>query len=150
MKESPNGEYSGEAVYRLTEALHLSGDDAAAEKAIENIIANPPSDYWLAKTFILWADIFYAQGNSLQAKQTLQSIIDNYESDHSQAADDLINLALEKRNAILLAEAQSSQQEEEAQSQEVQVEIPLPESSDDNTAPADGDSHSDAANNENE
>ena len=150
LKESPNGEYSGEAVYRLTEALHLSGDDAAAEKAIENIIANPPSDYWLAKTFILWADIFYAQGNSLQAKQTLQSIIDNYESDHSQAADDLINLALEKRNAILLAEAQSSQQEEDAQSQEVQVEIPLPESSDDNTAPADGDSHSDAANNENE
>lgn len=123
--ESPNGEYSGEAIYRRTEALHLQGNDAAAERAIEGIISNPPSsDYWLAKTFILWADIFYAQGNNLQAKQTLQSIIDNYESDHSAAADALINEALQKRNAILMAEAEASDPSN-GQTNEIEIEVPL-------------------------
>ena len=46
---------------------------------IEAIVDNPGSDYWLAKSFILWADIFHSRGNDVQARQTLQSIIDNYE-----------------------------------------------------------------------
>ena len=61
----------------------------------------------MAKSFILWADIFYARGNNLQAKQTLQSIIDNYEG------EDLVQLALQKRNAILEAEKPLQQPEEE-------------------------------------
>jgi hypothetical protein len=36
-------------------------------------------DYWVAKGFILLADIYVENGNTFQAKQTLQSIIDNYE-----------------------------------------------------------------------
>ena len=31
-------------------------------------------EYWIAKTFILIADNYYAQGNSFQAKATLESI----------------------------------------------------------------------------
>lgn len=110
---SSNGEYSGEAAYCRAEILFNKKQLKAAEAAIENIAANPTSDYWLAKAFILWADIYYARGNNLQAKQTLQSIIDNYDG------EDLVNLALQKRNAILTAEAAVQQPEEE----EVIIEI---------------------------
>ena len=65
------------------------------------------SDYWLAKSFILWADIFHARGNNLQAKQTLQSIIDNYDG------EELVQVALQKRNAILEEENPVQEPEEE-------------------------------------
>lgn len=103
---STNGDYAGEASYRRAELRYFQRDYAAAERAIEAITADPANDYWLAKAFILWADIFHARGNSLQAKQTLQSIIDNYDG------EDLVSLALQKRNAILAEEAAVPQQEE--------------------------------------
>ena len=107
LKHSTNGDYSGEASYRIAESLFLQQQYDEAERAIEAITADPVNDYYLAKSFILWADIFYARGNNLQAKQTLQSIIDNYDG------DDLVQLALQKRNAILEAEKPVQQPEEE-------------------------------------
>jgi len=56
------------------------------------------SDYWVAKGFILLADVYMKKGNAFQAKQTLQSIIDNYEG------EDLKNLAGTKLAAIIAAE----------------------------------------------
>lgn len=38
-------------------------------------------EYWVAKTFVLIADNYYALGNSFQAKATLESIIENYDGD---------------------------------------------------------------------
>ena len=73
----------------------------------ESITAAPVSDYWLAKSFILWADIFHARGNNLQAKQTLQSIIDNYDG------EDLVGVARQKLDAIVAAEQPAPQPEEE-------------------------------------
>ena len=107
LASSTNGDYSGEASYRKAEIRFLQADYDAAERVIESITAAPVSDYWLAKSFILWADIFHARGNNLQAKQTLQSIIDNYDG------DDLVQLALQKRNAILEEEKPVQQPEEE-------------------------------------
>ena len=107
LKSSTNGDYSGEAAYRQAEIFFFRHDYVASERAIEAITADPASDYWLAKSFILWADIFHARGNNLQAKQTLQSIIDNYDG------DDLVNLALQKRNAIIEEETPVQPAEEE-------------------------------------
>lgn len=107
LRTSPNGDYSGEAAYRIAEMRYLRHDYDGAERAIETIIADPASDYYLAKSFILWADIFYARGNKMQAKQTLQSIIDNYDG------DELVQLALSKRNAILEEEGALQPPEEE-------------------------------------
>ena len=112
-----NGAFYGEAVYRNAEILYLKHNIPAAEAAIDAIVNNPPSDYWLAKTFILWADIFYQQGNTLQAKQTLQSIIDNYDG------QDLVDEATAKRNAIVRAEEAASAPQE--QEDEIQLSIPL-------------------------
>ena len=38
-------------------------------------------EFWIAKTFILIADNYYAQGNTFQAKATLESIVENYDGD---------------------------------------------------------------------
>ena len=119
LARSANGEYSGEAVYTLAEMQYLRKDYTGAEQSIEAIVANPPNDYWLAKTFILWADIFRAQGNTLQAKQTLQSIIDNYDG------EELVTIAIQKRNDILAAESNASQRDNE--SDELEIEIPFEE-----------------------
>lgn len=108
LKSSSNGDYSGEASYRIAEMRFLQHDYDGAEREIEAITADPASDYWLAKSFILWADIFHARGNNLQAKQTLQSIIDNYDG------EDLVQLALQKRNQILEEEKPEQQPEEES------------------------------------
>lgn len=38
-------------------------------------------EYWVAKTFVLIADNYYALGNSFQAMATLESIVENYDGD---------------------------------------------------------------------
>lgn len=82
LMNSSNGEYMGEAGYRRAYILFVQNDVNGAERIVKDIVDAPGSDYWLAKTFILWADIFHRNGNDAQAKSTLQSIIDNYEVDN--------------------------------------------------------------------
>jgi hypothetical protein len=52
----------------------------------------------VAKGFILLSDVYVKKENNFQAKQTLQSIIDNYEG------QELVVIAREKLNAILATE----------------------------------------------
>lgn len=105
--KSSNGEYNGEARCRQAEILMLRRQYDPAEKIIERIVSDATSDYWLAYSFILWADIYYARGNNLQAKQTLQSIIDNYDG------EDLVSVAREKYDAIVAAEQPKTPAEQE-------------------------------------
>jgi len=84
-----------------------------AEQVILTITVSPVSDYWLAKSFILWADIYYKAGNKLQAKQTLQSIIENYDG------EDLIAEAQTKYDNII-AEENKARELREKQLQEMQ------------------------------
>ena len=79
LMHSSNGDYMGEASYRRASIRFDDGQLDIAEQITEQVVENPGSDYWLAKSFILWADIFHARGNDMQARQTLQSIIENYE-----------------------------------------------------------------------
>lgn len=112
---SANGEYNGEARCRQAEILMQKQQYQQAEKIIESIVNDASSDYWLAYSFILWADIYYARGNSLQAKQTLQSIYENYEGD-----DDLVQVARAKYAAIVAAEQPAGVPVEE---EEVTIEL---------------------------
>ena len=104
---SSNGEYNGEARCRQAEILIRQGRSTEAERMIEAIVSDASSDYWLAYSFILWADIYYARGNTLQATQTLQSIIDNYDG------EDLVSIARLKRDAIIAADLREQQPQEE-------------------------------------
>ena len=110
---SANGEYNGEARCRQAEILMLQQKYPQAEKMIEGIVADASSDYWLAYSFILWADIYYARGNKLQAKQTLQSIMENYDG------EDLVAVARQKYEAIVATE----QQEQQPQEEEIIIDI---------------------------
>lgn len=89
---SANGDYMGEAAYRRAYIKYSYGDLDAAEQTIEQVVNNPGSDYWLAQSFILWANIFHKRGNDLQARQTLQSIIENYEVEN-EADEEVVNEA---------------------------------------------------------
>lgn len=100
--EYSQGEAGAVAQYRIAEIEYGLNDMESAEKSVFALINNyAPYDYWVASGFILLADIYVATGNNFQAKQTLQSIIDNYEG------IDLKNVALNKLNAILDAEEAS-------------------------------------------
>lgn len=76
------GDPAAEAWYHLAQMAFNRNDLKKAEKDAFTLINNYPSaDYWRVRGFILLADIYTANGNIFQARQTLQSIIDNYEGE---------------------------------------------------------------------
>ncbi|PID94884.1 MAG: hypothetical protein CSA95_02090 [Bacteroidetes bacterium] len=101
--EKDHGDMGAEAKYFVSLITFKSGaiDDAEAEvfELIENFSS---SDYWFARGFILLADIYVQKENLFQARQTLQSIIDNYEG------DDLVQEAQEKLKLIVEMEEQDT------------------------------------------
>lgn len=88
-----SGEFGAEAKYQLAlNAFNGNQLDEAESMIFElkNQYASYP--YWVAKGFILLADIYEARGNTFQSEQTLQSIIDNYQGDDlKQEAQEKIN-----------------------------------------------------------
>lgn len=94
-KKLSKTEMGAEAAYMLAlmQFENQKWDDC--EKSVFSISENYASyDFWVAKSFILLADVYVKKGNLFQARQTLQSIIDNYEG------QDLVLIAREKLNAI--------------------------------------------------
>lgn len=65
--------------------------DRAIESAFDVINDRSSYDYWVAKSFILLADAYAGKGDKLQAKSTLESVIENYEGE-----DDIIPAAEER------------------------------------------------------
>lgn len=81
-----------EARYWVGQLQFEAGEYEPALESAFDVINNMSShDYWVAKSFILLADVYAAQGDSFQAKSTLESIIDNYD-----AQDDIIPAARER------------------------------------------------------
>ncbi|HOX77658.1 MAG TPA: tetratricopeptide repeat protein [Bacteroidales bacterium] len=73
-------EYGAEASYHLAEIAFNSDRLQDAETLVYALSENYTAyDYWVARGFILLADVFTKSGNVFQARQTLQSIIDNYQ-----------------------------------------------------------------------
>ena len=73
-------EAGAEALYNLAVISFEMRDYTASENSVFKLSSDYPNyHYWMAKGFILLSDIYVMQGNTFQAKQTLQSIIDNYD-----------------------------------------------------------------------
>lgn len=71
-----------ESKYRIAEALYLQGDMQEAEAEIMSFAGmNTSQQYWLAKAFILLADIYVHAGDDFQAEQYLLSLQANYKND---------------------------------------------------------------------
>ena len=89
------GEWGAEAKYYLALFAFEDAQFDNAEKIIYELSDNYSAfPYWVAKGFILLADIYKEKGNTFQAEQTLKSIIENYNG------DDLKKIAREKLNEL--------------------------------------------------
>jgi tetratricopeptide (TPR) repeat protein len=75
-------ELGAEAKYEVALNVYRQNKLDDAENIIYEMPARYPGyDYWIAKSFILLADIYVARDNIFQAEQTLNSIIENYKGD---------------------------------------------------------------------
>ncbi|MCL2434685.1 MAG: tetratricopeptide repeat protein [Lentimicrobiaceae bacterium] len=99
LAETPINESSTEAAYNLALIEFKQNNLPEAEKAILKIIdGNYSGEYWIASTFILYGDWYAAQGKDFQAKNTYQSIIDNYDG------EDLREVARGKLSKIVVSD----------------------------------------------
>ncbi len=74
--------HGAEAKYLLAQYFYDTKDDKNAEKILEDFAKNgTPHQYWLARGFILWADIYIRQGDDIQARDYLNNLQNNYKGD---------------------------------------------------------------------
>ena len=78
-----------ESKYRVAELLYKKDKSAESEKTISEFIdQKSPHQYWMARMFLLLADISIKKGDSLQARATLQSLKDYYTVDNDGILDE--------------------------------------------------------------
>ena len=65
------------AYYSALASFKLNNLDDAENKVFNISDRFSSHEYWVAKSFILLADVYVAKDNAFQAKETLRSIIDN-------------------------------------------------------------------------
>jgi TolA-binding protein len=112
-----NSNEGAESKFRIAEIYFKRGELESAEKEIFDFTERTtPHQYWMAKSFILWSDIFAARGDNFQAIQTLQSIIDYYED----SEDGIISVAKEKKEK-LVKKQQSDEQKAEQEDMEINI-----------------------------
>lgn len=100
-----SGAIAAESVYNMAYIDFQNKKYKEAENLIFTIAEKYSSyDIWVGKAFILLADVYLQMDNAFQAKQTLQSIIDNYPK------EDLKALAREKLKAIDQMEKKRSEE----------------------------------------
>lgn len=88
--------YGAEAKFRVAEIYLNDGKLNEAEAAITDFARkNTPYQYWLARSFVLLADIYVARDDDFQAKQYLLSLQKNYTAD-----DDVQTMIRERLDAI--------------------------------------------------
>ncbi len=98
-----------EAKYLIAEAYYNLQDIDKAEAEIMSFAGmNTQHQYWLAKSFILLADIYVARGDDFQAKQYLLSLQANY-----KAQDDIQDIITARLAAIAEREQPSQTTNEE-------------------------------------
>lgn len=105
-----------ESEYLICEALHNQGDLNKAEQEIMKFAnMNTSQQYWLAKAFILLADIYVHQGDDFQAEQYLLSLQANYtaQDDIQPIIAERLQLIRERSNDQASAESRSAVQDYE-------------------------------------
>ncbi len=74
-------ETGAEARYMVAEQqVKNKNYDGAIKSALDISNSFSSYDYWVAKGFILMAEAYQAKGDNFQAKSTLESVIENYET----------------------------------------------------------------------
>jgi len=90
-------EMGAESKYYIAEISFKLGEYEKAEKEVfEFIDQNSPHAYWMAKIFLLLADVSVQKNDIFQAKHTLMSLLDYY----TVKDDGIIELAQEKLRIV--------------------------------------------------
>ena len=79
LAKDPSSEYGAQAAYELAQMQYEMGNLKGAEETVNALIDKGTNhSYWLAKSFITLADVYYKQGNVSQAREYLQSLKTSY------------------------------------------------------------------------
>ena len=109
LSQNTKTEMGAKSKYRIIEIYHKQNKDKEAVEQINDFVkSNTNYQKWLAKSFIIWADIYKEKENYFQAKATLKSIIDGY----NNQTDGIIDEAQNKLTEIYEAEAADAQLDE--------------------------------------
>ncbi len=104
-----SGELGAEALYNTALIFYRQNKLEEAESYIYQLPEKYPSfDYWIAKGFILVADIYVARGDLFQAEQTLKSVIENHKG------NELREVAQGKLERIIASQANTSGTEQDS------------------------------------
>lgn len=99
--------YGAKSAYCAAETLFaLGNNDAALEAARALASSRSPHQYWIARAFILQADILSAQGNGREAREYLRALINNYPGSET----DIRVMAQERLDALQNPQTSSSDQ----------------------------------------
>ncbi len=113
-----NSTEGAESKYMAAEIYFKLGELKNADKVIAEFAdMTTPHQYWMAKSFILWADIFASREDYFQAIETLQSIIDYYEDSN----DGILALAKRKHDEFV-----EKQQADEKVVKPAEIEVNVP------------------------
>ncbi len=81
LSEEVRSREGAESKYYVAKILYEQEKYEEAKKEVFDYIEkNTPHRYWLAKSFLILADIFVNEDEAFQAVQTLKSLIENYEN----------------------------------------------------------------------
>ena len=110
-------EQGAEAKFLCAEIYYRQKNISEAENEINDFISKgTPYLFWLGKTFILLSDIYLEKGDEFQAKHTLKSLLENYNSDNDGVKD----VAARKLAAI---EAGEKLEQEKAIDNSLQIKL---------------------------
>jgi len=97
-----NSEMEAEAKYSVAYIEYLKGEITTSEKTVFDLVNQEPSyPAWMAKGLILLSDDYVAAHDNFQAKQTLNTVIDN--------ASDTTNVNLAKRKLSMMQDKEKSE-----------------------------------------
>ncbi|MDR3129606.1 MAG: tetratricopeptide repeat protein [Tannerellaceae bacterium] len=86
-----------EAKYLLAQYYYDEADDERTLALLEDFAdKGTPHAYWLARAFILWADVYIRQGDPVQARIYLQNLQTNYKGEN----DGIASMILDRLNRL--------------------------------------------------
>ena len=102
--ESVKSLEGAESKYRMAEILFTKANyDKAEQEVFSFAEKKTPHQYWMAKSFILLAQIYVQKNDLFQAKATLQSVIDGY----ANSSDGIIDAASAMQVELVKKEKQT-------------------------------------------
>ena len=114
LAEDVRTEHGAEAKYLLGQTAFNQGDlDKAEAEVMAFAGMNTSHQYWLARAFVLLADIYMARGDDFQAQQYLLSLQQNY-----RVNDDIQTLCADRMDLIVARSLETTKQQPVAEEEE--------------------------------